>query len=50
MEWSVILPNVVYLLGGLKGSFELAGITIVLSFPLGCLIAIGRLSSNPWIK
>ena len=50
MEWSVILPNALYMLGGLKGSFELAGITIVLSFPLGCLLAIGRLSSNPWIK
>jgi glutamate/aspartate transport system permease protein len=50
MEWSVILPNALYMLGGLKGSFELAGITIVLSFPLGCLLALGRLSSNPWIK
>ena len=50
MEWSVILPNALYMLGGLKGSCELAGITIVLSFPLGCLLAIGRLSSNLWIK
>ena len=44
MDWAVIPPNIPYLLGGLWVSVKLATVTIAFSFPLGCLIAVGRLS------
>ena len=44
MDWSVIADNLPFLMAGLWMSVKLAGVTIVFSFPLGCLIAIGRLS------
>jgi glutamate/aspartate transport system permease protein len=50
MDWAVIPPNIPYLLGGLWISVQLAAVTIAFSFPLGCLIAVGRLSSNRWIS
>lgn len=50
MDWSVILDNLPFLMAGLWMSVKLAGVTIVLSFPLGCLIAIGRLSRRRWLR
>ena len=50
MDWAVIPPNIPYLLGGLWVSVKLATVTIAFSFPLGCLIAVGRLSRNRWIS
>lgn len=50
MDWSVIADNLPFLMAGLWMSVKLAGVTIVLSFPLGCLIAIGRLSRRRWLR
>jgi len=50
MDWSVIVDNLPFLMAGLWMSVKLAGVTIVLSFPLGCLIAIGRLSRRRWLR
>lgn len=50
MDWSVVATALPLLLRGLWVSLELAGISILLSFPLGCLIAIGRLSHRRWLN
>jgi glutamate/aspartate transport system permease protein len=50
MDWSVIADNLPFLMAGLWMSVKLAGVTIVFSFPLGCLIAIGRLSRRRWLR
>ncbi len=50
MDWSVVPANLPFLLGGLAISAQLAGITIVCSLPLGCLVAIGRMSHRKWIN
>jgi glutamate/aspartate transport system permease protein len=44
MDWHVVLANDRLLLEGLLTSVKLAVVAIGLSLPLGCLIAIGRLS------
>ena len=49
MDWGVIAANLPVLMRGLGLSFELAGITIALSFPLGCLVAFARISRRPWV-
>lgn len=49
MDWGVIAANLPILMRGLGLSFELAGITIALSFPLGCLVAFARISHRPWV-
>lgn len=50
MDWDVIAANFPLLMRGLGTSLKLAAIAIALSFPLGCLIAIGRISHRPWIS
>ena len=50
MDWQVILANLPLILQGLATSVELAIGAILLSFPFGCLIAIGRLSSRRWLS
>lgn len=50
MDWDVIAANFPLLLRGLGTSLKLAAIAIALSFPLGCLIAIGRISHRAWIS
>jgi len=50
MDWGVIAANLPLLMKGLALSFELAAITIVLSFPLGCLVAFARISHRPWVS
>ena len=50
MDWGVIPPNLPLLLKGLGFSFQLALITIGLSFPLGCLVAFGRISKRRYVR
>lgn len=50
MDWNVIPANLPFLLKGLWVSFQLAFLVIVLSIPLACLIAIGRISGRAWIR
>lgn len=50
MDWQVVVASYPLLLRGLATSLELTAYTIALSFPLGCLLAIGRLSHRPWIS
>ena len=49
MDWTVIPKNLQFLVEGLFISFKLAALTLAIAFPLGGLIALGRLSSNKWI-
>jgi glutamate/aspartate transport system permease protein len=48
MDWAVIPANLPFLMNGLVVSFQLAAITIVLSFVLGCFVAVGRISKRRW--
>lgn len=50
MDWSVIPANLPFLMNGLWMSVKLAAVTICLSFPLGCVIAIGRISKRRWLR
>lgn len=50
MDWSVIADNFPFLMAGLWMSVKLAVVTICFSFPLGCVIAIGRLSKRRWLR
>lgn len=50
MDWSVIADNFPFLMAGLWMSVKLAAVTICFSFPLGCVIAIGRLSKRRWLR
>lgn len=50
MDWQVIVASLPLLMRGLGVSLQLTGVAIVLSFPLGCLIAIGRLSHRRWLS
>jgi len=50
MDWDVIVANLPLLWRGLGTSLRLTAIAIALSFPLGCLIAIGRLSHRAWLS
>lgn len=49
-DWMVILDNLPFLMRGLMTSVQLALITVALSFPLGCLVALGRLSGRRWLR
>jgi len=49
MDWTVIPKNFTFLIEGLLVSFQLAGLTVAFALPIGCLIALGRLSSRKWI-
>ena len=50
MDWHVIQANLPLLLRGLGTSLQLAAVAVLLSFPLGCLLAIGRLSRRAWLS
>lgn len=50
MDWQVIVASLPLLMRGLGVSLQLTGVAIALSFPLGCLIAIGRLSHRRWLS
>lgn len=50
MDWSVIPANLPFLMKGLWVSFELAILVIVISIPLACVIAIGRISNRTWVR
>jgi glutamate/aspartate transport system permease protein len=50
MDWNVIAANYPLLMRGLVTSLKLAGVVIALSFPLGCIIAVGRISHRAWIS
>lgn len=50
MDWSVVTASYPLLLKGLATSLKLALVAVALSFPLGCLIAIGRLSHRAWVS
>lgn len=50
MDWQVIVASLPLLMRGLGVSLQLTGVSIALSFPLGCLIAIGRLSHRRWLS
>lgn len=49
MDLDVIARNLPFMLGGLVLTFELALITMAGGFMLGTLLAMGRLSSRPWL-
>lgn len=50
MDWGVVTASYPLLLKGLATSLKLALVAVALSFPLGCLIAIGRLSHRAWVS
>jgi glutamate/aspartate transport system permease protein len=50
MDWSVIPANLPFLMNGLLNSVKLAAITVLFSFPLGCVIAVGRISKRRWLR
>ncbi len=50
MDWRVVIENLPLILRGLVTSMELTIATILLSLPIGCLIAIGRLSHRRWLS
>lgn len=50
MDWKVIVDSLPLILRGLLTSVELTVTTILLSFPIGCLIAVGRLSHRRWLS
>lgn len=49
-DWAVIHDNLPFLMRGLWNSVQLAAITVVLSFPLGCIVALGRISRRRWLR
>ncbi|AOG07473.1 amino acid ABC transporter permease [Bosea sp. RAC05] len=50
MDWQVVIANFPLLMSGLAKSVQLTLVSIVFSLPLGCLIAIGRLSHRRWLR
>jgi glutamate/aspartate transport system permease protein len=50
MDWKVIVASFPLLLKGLASSLQLTAIAIALSFPLGGLIAVGRVSRRRWLS
>ncbi len=50
MDWQVIIANFPLLMSGLVKSLQLTVVSVLFSFPLGCLIAIGRLSHRRWLS
>jgi len=50
MDWQVVAANYPLLLKGLWTSLQLTAVAVTFSFPLGCLIAIGRLSHRAWLS
>lgn len=50
MDWNVVAVSAPLLMRGLGTSLKLAAVAIALSFPLGCVIAVGRISHRPWLS
>lgn len=50
MDWSVIATHLPFLMKGLWMSVKLATLVVFFSFPLACVIAVGRISSRSWIR
>lgn len=50
MDWKVIGANYHLLLKGLWTSLQLTFVAILFALPLGCLIAIGRISHRTWLN
>ena len=50
IDWQVIEASLPLLGKGLLTTLKLTLVAIVLSFPLGCLIAVGRLSHRAWLS
>jgi glutamate/aspartate transport system permease protein len=50
MDWGVIPDNLPFLMKGLWMSVKLAAVTVILSFSVACVIAIGRISHRRWIR
>jgi glutamate/aspartate transport system permease protein len=50
MDWQVIIANFPLLMSGLAKSVQLTVVSILFSVPLGCIIAIGRLSHRRWLS
>ena len=50
MDWSVISNNLPFLMKGLWVSVQLAVFVIAVSFPLACVITVGRVSNRWWIR
>lgn len=49
MDLGVIAENFKFMVGGLTLTFQLAAITIAGGLLLGVILAMGRLSSRPWL-
>ena len=50
MDWGVIIDNLPFLMKGLWMSVKLAVVTAVLSFGVGCVVAVGRISHRRWVR
>lgn len=50
MDWSIVVANLPLLWKGLLTTLKLTLVATALSFPLGCLIAVGRLSHRAWLS
>jgi len=50
MSWLFNPPTLLYLLGGLGVTVKLAAFAIAISLVLGILLALARLSKNPWLR
>jgi putative glutamine transport system permease protein len=49
MSWLFNWPTILFLLGGLGVTIKLAAIAIAISFVIGILLALARLSKHPWL-
>ncbi|MGH7661323.1 MAG: amino acid ABC transporter permease [Vulcanimicrobiaceae bacterium] len=49
MSWLFNAPTIIFLLGGLGVTIKLAAIAIAISFIVGILLALARLSKHPWV-
>ena len=50
LSWLLNANTMGFLLGGLVVTIELAAISIAISFAIGMLLALGRLSRNPFLR
>jgi putative glutamine transport system permease protein len=50
MSWLLNPATIGFLFGGLAVTIELAAVCIVISFFIGMLLALGRLSPRPWLR
>ena len=50
MSWLFNGPTLLYLLGGLGVTVKLAAIAIAISFVIGVLLALARISKYPWLS